>query len=273
MYSPNLAAKQAAMREKYAVVQQPNGRKYAPISQGDEIVKYAANHPELTWREIAGVFGCTMNAAFFSAKRRGFKKPRAAGLTGAGRPLVLKTPKITSAPAKTLRWKQDAQILRYVQAHPEMTYAEISEVFGLAKHIVGNVVYRSGVRRTAVTEESKAKNVRIAEYVKAHPKMSYSDMSAALGLPTLYIARIARAHGLFRGKGQGPRHNQGRSYEGAKWSPEDRERISRQMLAFWAKAPKSVRVNMSKALKSRWTAQTRAAMSRALKSMWRHASA
>jgi hypothetical protein len=275
MYSENLEAKQAAMRLKYGntAVKFVPGRKYAPVQQGDDIVKFAAKHPELTWREIAAKFDCTMYAAYFAAKRRGFIKPRSAGLTGSSRPLNLKTPTPRTTSVKTLRQKQDAKILRYVQAHPEMTYEEISEAFGLAKHVVGQVVYRSGVRRTNVTEESKARNAKIADYVRAHPNLSYSDMGRELNLPTLYIARIARAHGLYRGKGGGPRHNQGRSFKGVLWSPEDRERVSRQMLAYWEKAPKSVRLNLSKALKGRWTPQARAAVGRALKSMWRHARA
>lgn len=245
--------------------------KYSSKQANDEVVKYATEHPELTWREIGAHFGRSMNSVYFAAKRRGFKKDRAAGLTGTPhiewRTPKPRVPRVLSA--KEQQQKRDARILRYVQSHPEMTYAEVSEAFGLPKHVVGQVVYRSNVRRSDVTEESKQRNANIAEYVRKHPEQSYSDIARDLNKPTLYVARIARAHGIYRGKGQGPKHNYGRSFKGARWSPEDRERISQQMTAVWDKAPDRVRKRMSKALAAHWTPEARAEVSRALKSMWR----
>jgi hypothetical protein len=249
--------------------------RYSSKQANDEVVKYATEHPELTWREIGAHFGRSMNSVYFAALRRGYRKVRAAGLTGTSH-LTWRTPKARVArvlSAKELQQKRDAHILRYVQSHPEMTYSEISEAFGLPKHVVGQVVYRSNVRRSSVTEESKQRNASIAEYVRKHPEQSYSDIARDLNKPTLYVARIARAHGLYRGKGQGPKHNYGRSFKGARWSPEDRERISQQMTAIWDKAPDSVRKRMSKALAAHWTPEARAEVSRALKSMWRAANA
>jgi hypothetical protein len=255
---------------------------YKPRTQVNrDIVEALKAHPDLSYKEIGAKFGKSEYQIGALALRSGLKHGRFGRRSGStARPLALRTPPRQSVPtARTLRERQDRKIIAYVQTHPEMTYAQVGEAFGIPKTIVGNLMYKSGVRRTRVTPEAVAENLKAVEFIKAHPHLSYSDMSIEINLPTRYIAHLAREAGIQRGKGGGPKHNQGRLHTIrtratiSRKNLAHREEFQKQMLDVWDRAGDKHRVKLGRILKGRWTEEARQAMSRVMRAMWRAAEA
>jgi hypothetical protein len=256
---------------------------YKPRTQVNrDIVEELKAHPELSYKEIGAKFGKSEYLIGSLALRSGLKHGRFGRRHGisSGRPLDLKNPGRQRVPtARTLREKQDRKIIAYVQLHPEMTYAQVAEAFGIAKTIVGNLMYKSGIRRTRVTPEAVAENLKTVEFIKAHPNLSYSDMSREIRVPTRYIAHLAREAGIFRGKGGGPTNNLGRAHTIrtratiSRKNLAHREEFQKQMLDVWDRAGDKHRVKLGRILKGRWTDEARQAMSRVMRAMWRAAEA
>jgi hypothetical protein len=253
---------------------------YKPRTQVNrDIVEALKAHPDLSYKEIGAKFGKSEYQIGALALRSGLKHGRFGRRSGStARPLVLRTPPKRVTTARSIREKQDQKIIAYVQAHPEMTYAQVGEAFGIPKTIVGNLMYKSGVRRTRVTPEAAAENLKAVEFIKAHPHLSYSEMSREINLPTRYIAHLAREAGIYRGKGGGPAHP-GRLHTirtRATISRKNlarREEFQKQMLDVWDRAGDRHRAKLGKILKGRWTDEARQAMSRVMRAMWRAAEA
>lgn len=256
---------------------------YKPRTQVNrDIVEELKAHPELSYKEVGAKFGKSEYLIGALALRAGLKHGRFGRRRGmsAARPLELRTPPRQRVPtARTLREKQDRKIITYVQAHPEMTYGQVAGAFGIPATIVSNLMYKSGIRRTRVTPEAIAENLKAVEFIKAHPHLSYSDMSREINLPTRYIAHLAREAGVHRGKGGGATHNYGRPHTirtRATISRKNlarREEFQKQMLDVWDRAGDRHRAKLGKILKGRWTAEAREAMSRMMRAMWRAAEA
>lgn len=265
-----------------SITQYPHPR-YKPRTQVNrDIVEYLKANPELSYKEIGERFGKSEFLIGGLALRAGLQHGRYGRRRGmtTGQPLVLRTPPRHRVPtARSLRERQERKIVAYVQAHPEMTYAQIAAAFGIAETVVGNLMYKSGVRRTRVTPEALAENIKAVEFIKAHPHLSYSDMSREVGLPTRYLAHLAREAGIHRGKGGGPRHNQGRFHTIStralisRKNLAQREKFQEQMLDVWERAGDKHRTKLGRILKGRWTDEARKAMSRMMRSMWRAAEA
>lgn len=240
----------------------PTGRKRRHTKEElAAIIETLKAHPEKNYQEIAVMHNSTWGAVGSIANRNGL----AHGRSGPRR--FARVPESR----RMKRQANEAKILDYVKAHPELTYDEIADYFGVAHQTVNGLVYRSGYRRTAVTPEAKAKQAEIAEYIKAHPEMSYSDMGRALDLPTLRVANIARKFGMMRGKGQGPRHNNGRA--GYTRTFEERQRLSEYMTELWANMPQSHRDRLSRIMKGNWTEERKQKFGQAVKKMWKEAKA
>ncbi len=240
---------------------------YTSRRDNDRIAKFIKSNSDMTYSEIAVFLGRSLTAVLAVAQRRGIRKPRSSHYN---RNLLTmkKNPQLKAVPKRASRTQQEKKIIKYVQTHPEMTYKEVAEAFGIPSHVVGGVIYRSGTRRSDVTKAARKRTAKIATYVKAHPKETFADIGRKFKLPTLYIARVARVHGVYRGKGQGARHNAGRSYKDLLWGPEERKRTSEMMLKYWETAPEWHRKRLRLIMRKRWDDKSRAEFGRAMKRMW-----
>jgi hypothetical protein len=252
---------------------------YKPYDpKGLEIVAMLKEHPELLYREIGAKFGVSEFRVGAIAKRVGLQHGRPGRRPHVIAMSSLVNPKHVSSERRA-RAKQEGRIIAYVQAHPEMTYLEIAQAFGVKKFMIGNLMYKSGVRRSRVDEKGLAQKVEMVEYIKKHPLASYSDMSRETGWKTRDLAQVAREAGLFRGKGQGPTHNYGRAHGIATRGHLSRTHLAQRarfrdiMLKAWDAAGDKHRRKMSRIMKSYWTPQARKSMSLALTSMWKDANA
>lgn len=233
-------------------------RKYALKPENAKVVEALKSNPDLSYKAIALSLGRTVGEVASLARRNGLQH----GRTGRRR--------FTYLSNRRKRTVKEQRILEFVQAHPDFTYPEIAANFRVPSHIVSSLVYRSGFRRSAVTPEHKEKEKQVAEYIAAHPEQSYSDMGRTLGLPSLRIANIARKFGMFRGKGHGPRHNQG-GREGRSYprTEAEKEHLSKAMTALWARVPSTHKKRIGQITKGAWTPEQRAKLSRALKQVWK----
>jgi hypothetical protein len=244
-------------------------RPYGNREDSKKIVELLRTRLDLTYEEIGKEFGRTPYAVGALASRNGLKHGRIGPRLHKIRNFVPKYHAVVAQ--RTLQQQHEDALLDYVQTHPEMTYKEIASVFDVPAYTVGNVVYRRGFRRAAVTEEAKTEQAELANYVKAHPNESYSDIGRSLNLPTIYVARVARKYGLFRGKGQGPRHNAGRTGYGFPRTDEEREYLSKVMTDIWASVSGKHRNRLSRIMRGSWTEERKHQLSLALKNMWREA--
>jgi hypothetical protein len=271
------------MRRKFntkyqaAIRQASIPRKYGTREETKRIVELLRTRPDLAYEEIGRQFGRTPFAVGSIAKRNGLQHGYS-GYLGSRRfvnraRITISVPKVHSAPKRVTMRERDQMILDYVQAHPEMTYQEIGTAFNIPACTVGGIVYRYGVRRSAVTPEIKAKQKELADYVAAHPQESYSDIGRKFGVLTLYVARAARKHGVFRGKGQGPRHNGGRSGYGSPRTDEEREHLSKVMSDIWSGVSKIHKERLGRIMRRHWDDETKREFGSAVKKMWKEAKA
>jgi hypothetical protein len=239
----------------------PDYRPYREINK--QIAEYVAAHPELTYLEIGRQFDRSPYAVGAVAKRAGIKRGRGRVLLAGLAPVRRITPK------RYVAMKRENRIIAYVQRHPDMTYREVGQAFGMQASDIGNLMYKRGVKRTHVGEEALALKKQLSDYVIAHPDESYSDIGRKFDQKPHWVSRIARESGIVRGKGQGPRHNQ--RARGRIVTVQERERARETMLAIWESASDRHRKRMGKIMAGGWTDEARAQFSRALKCMWREA--
>jgi hypothetical protein len=254
---------------------------HPPTQRTLAIAQHVVDHPELTYAEIGTIYGRSPYAVGAIALRRGVQRGRNWHTTR--KPYnVHKVGELAtkSNPERKLREKAlycgrrearkvEDKIIEYVQAHPERTYREIGNIFGLKPFHVSNLMYRRAIKRSRVGEEAKAFKAEVAAYVSQHPKESYADIGRKFNVPTLFVGRVAREAGHLRGKGQGPRHNGGRT--GWSHTEENREKFRQFMTEVWESVSPRHRQRLSKLMKARWGAVSREKLATVLTSMWREA--
>jgi hypothetical protein len=258
------------------------GKPYKPYKpyklRNKQIAAALEKHPEFNYKKIAARFRVSEFLVGAVAKRAGLQH----GRFGRSRSGVSSLLRAASIPKhveglRRRRAKQEKRIITFVQRHPEMTYAEMAEAFGVKKFAIGNLMYKSGIRRSRVNPEGLAEKVQMLRYIKKHPLDSYSDMSRSSGWKTRELAQVAREAGMLRGKGHGPSHNYGRPHTIAtrgylsRLHLAQRETFRKIMLKVWDAAGDGYREKLSRLMRSRWTPQARKNMSLILFSMWRAA--
>lgn len=247
-------------------------RHYGTREETAQIVELLRSQPELSYKEIGLKFGRTEFAVGSIAKRHGLMHGRIGRRRFTTRPRITEAKIITLPIKRRTRFDLEDEIIAYVIANPQMTYREIAEHFQVPHSRVGNLVYRRGVRRSMVTDEARAERKKLAEYIAVHPEESYSDIGRKFNLPTLYIGRTARLHNLFRGKGQGPRHNYTALEDrGSVFTVEQRQKLSEDMTRIWESVSDKHKSRVSKIMSGSWTEEKKLALSTALKKMWKEA--
>lgn len=241
-----------------------------------QITAVLKKRPDLNYKEIGVSFGVSEFLVGAVALRAGLQHGRF------GRPhfRVSSILQATAIPkhvesSRHRRAMLEKKIVAFVQRHPEMTYVEVAKAFDVKTFLIANLMYKHGICRSRVSAQDMADKVRLLKHIRTHPMDSYSDMSRATGFPTRYLALIAREAGLFRGKGQGPRHNQGRPpalstrEHMSQIQLAQRDLFRDAMLKVWDQAGDRYRAKMGQIMKRRWTLAARKEMSRALQLMWR----
>jgi hypothetical protein len=114
----------------------------------------------------------------------------------------------------------EAEVLEYLRAFPDAAFSEVARALNIERHKVSSVAHKNGIyhrprrtgmmgrrgklpaRRTRADPESEGK---VVEYIKTHPKESYTVIGKRFGHSPDRLSQIARDHGIVRyaPRGQG----------------------------------------------------------------------
>jgi|GEM_PF-2963179 hypothetical protein len=114
----------------------------------------------------------------------------------------------------------ETEILEYLRAFPDASFSEVARALNIERHKVSSVAHKNGIyrrprrtgmmrrrgkppaRRTRADLESERK---VVEYIRSHPKQSYTVIGKHFGYSPGRLSQIARDHGTVRyaPRGQG----------------------------------------------------------------------
>lgn len=97
------------------------------------------------------------------------------------------------------------KILEMVKTRPELTYRQISGMFGTTAGRVSQLCYDNGVRRHAKRETLPPETAaKIAEMIKTHPELPYRKIAELFGITEFKVWELARQHAIDRRKNKTP---------------------------------------------------------------------
>jgi hypothetical protein len=105
----------------------------------------------------------------------------------------------------------DSEILEYVRAFPDATFSEVARALNIDRDKVSSVAHKNGIYRqprgTGMTRRRGKLPVprkhadleserKVVDYIKSHPKESYSVMGKRFGYSPGRLSQIARDNGI-----------------------------------------------------------------------------